>query len=65
MGATTRFNRGHAPTDDDPGFIPALRFDRLTPLFDFVAAVAVRDRALKRRVRKRHACGRRGAPRPT
>jgi ubiquinone/menaquinone biosynthesis C-methylase UbiE len=31
-------------------YIPALRFDRLTPLFDFVAAVAVRDRALKRRV---------------
>ena len=32
------------------GFIPALRFKRLTPLFDFVAAVAVRDRAIKRRV---------------
>jgi ubiquinone/menaquinone biosynthesis C-methylase UbiE len=32
------------------GFIPALRFDRLTPLFDVVAAVAVRDRAIKRRV---------------
>jgi ubiquinone/menaquinone biosynthesis C-methylase UbiE len=31
-------------------FIPALRFDRLTPLFDVVAAVAVRDRAIKRRV---------------
>src|SRR5215213_4803439 len=31
-------------------FIPALRFDRLTPLFDYVAAVGVRDRALKRRV---------------
>jgi ubiquinone/menaquinone biosynthesis C-methylase UbiE len=31
-------------------FIPALRFHRLTPLFDAVAAVAVRDRALKRRV---------------
>lgn len=35
---------------DGDGFIPALRFHRLTPLFDFVAAVAVRDRALKRRV---------------
>jgi ubiquinone/menaquinone biosynthesis C-methylase UbiE len=35
---------------DDAGFTPALRFNRLTPLFDFVAAVAVRDRALKRRV---------------
>ena len=35
---------------DDAGFIPALRFNRLTPLFDAVAAVAVRDRALKRRV---------------
>jgi ubiquinone/menaquinone biosynthesis C-methylase UbiE len=31
-------------------YIPALRFNRLTPLFDFVAAVAVRDRAIKRRV---------------
>lgn len=35
---------------EEPGFIPALRFHRLTPLFDAVAAVAVRDRALKRRV---------------
>jgi SAM-dependent methyltransferase len=35
---------------DDAGFIPALRFNRLTPLFDSVAAVAVRDRAIKRRV---------------
>lgn len=34
----------------DNGFIPALRFHRLTPLFDAVAAVAVRDRAIKRRV---------------
>jgi ubiquinone/menaquinone biosynthesis C-methylase UbiE len=34
----------------DAGFIPALRFHRLTPLFDSVAAVAVRDRAIKRRV---------------
>ncbi len=32
------------------GFTPALRFHRLTPLFDAVAAVAVRDRALKRHV---------------
>jgi SAM-dependent methyltransferase len=31
-------------------YIPALRFNRLTPLFDYVAAVAVRDRAIKRRV---------------
>jgi ubiquinone/menaquinone biosynthesis C-methylase UbiE len=38
------------PPEEPPGFIPALRFNRLTPLFDFVAAVAVRDRALKRRV---------------
>lgn len=36
--------------DDDDRFIPALRFNRLTPLFDFVAAVVVRDRAIKRRV---------------
>ncbi len=35
---------------DDAGFIPALRFNVLTPLFDYVAAVAVRDRAIKRRV---------------
>ena len=35
---------------DDASFIPALRFNRLTPLFDSVAAVAVRDRAIKRRV---------------
>ena len=35
---------------DNDGFIPALRFHRLTPLFDFVAAVAVRDRVIKRRV---------------
>jgi SAM-dependent methyltransferase len=35
---------------DDTGFIPALRFHGLTPLFDSVAAVAVRDRAIKRRV---------------
>jgi hypothetical protein len=30
--------------------MPALRFNRLTPLFDYVAAVVVRDRAIKRRV---------------
>jgi ubiquinone/menaquinone biosynthesis C-methylase UbiE len=36
--------------DADAGFMPALRFHRLTPLFDYVAAVAVRDRAIKRRV---------------
>src|SRR5918996_1802886 len=36
--------------DPDRPFIPALRFNRLTPLFDFVAAIAVRDRAIKRRV---------------
>lgn len=35
---------------DGGGFIPALRFHPLTPLFDSVAAVAVRDRAIKRRV---------------
>lgn len=35
---------------NDAGFIPALRFHRLTPLFDLVAATAVRDRAVKRRV---------------
>ena len=40
---------------DDAGFIPALRFHRLTPLFDSVAAVAVRDRAIKRRVLERAA----------
>lgn len=38
-------------TPDERGdFIPALRFKVLTPLFDIVAALAVRDRALKRRV---------------
>ena len=35
---------------DESGFIPALRYDRLTPAFDFVAALAVRDRTIKRRV---------------
>jgi ubiquinone/menaquinone biosynthesis C-methylase UbiE len=38
---------------DDGDFVPALRFHRLTPLFDFVAAVAVRDGAIKRRVLQR------------
>lgn len=37
------------------GFVPALRFHRLTPLFDLVAAVAVRDGAIKRRVLQRAA----------
>ena len=36
-------------------FIPALRFKRLTPLFDFVAAVTVRDRAIKGRLLTRAA----------
>jgi ubiquinone/menaquinone biosynthesis C-methylase UbiE len=40
---------------DDAGFIPALRFNRLTPLFDFVAAFGVRDRTIKRRVLARAA----------
>jgi len=40
----------HNSRADDGGFIPALRFKRLTPLFDFVAAIAVHDRAIKRRV---------------
>ena len=35
---------------EDGGFMPALRFHRLTPLFDLVAAVTVRDGELKRRV---------------
>jgi ubiquinone/menaquinone biosynthesis C-methylase UbiE len=39
----------------DAGYLPALRFKRLTPLFDLVAAVAVRDRAIKRRVLTRAA----------
>jgi ubiquinone/menaquinone biosynthesis C-methylase UbiE len=37
-------------TVNDDGFIPALRFHRLTPFFDSVAAIAVRDRSIKRRV---------------
>ena len=43
----------HRP--DDGGFVPALRFHRLTPLFDYVAAATVRDRAIKRRVLERAA----------
>lgn len=38
----------------ETGFIPALRFHRLTPLFDVVAALTVRDQEIKRRV-LRHA----------
>lgn len=41
--------------DEPKDFIPALRYDLLTPLFDYVAAVTVRDRALKRRVLSRAA----------
>ena len=37
-------------TTDDRGFIPALRYDRLTPAFDLVVGLAVRDRTIKRRV---------------
>ena len=45
-----------APRSGDQGdFIPALGFHRLTPLFDLVAAVAVRDHAIKRRVLARAA----------
>jgi ubiquinone/menaquinone biosynthesis C-methylase UbiE len=47
--------RGRAGDGDDAGFIPALRFHRLTPLFDLVAAVGVRDRTIKRRVLARAA----------
>ncbi len=45
-------SRGRAAGDQgaDADFIPALGFSRLTPLFDYVAAIAVRDRVLKRRV---------------
>lgn len=41
---------GPEPRHHDADFIPALAFHRLTPLFDYVAAVAVRDRAIKRRL---------------
>jgi len=40
---------------DQADFIPALGFHRLTPLFDVVAAVAVCDRVIKRRVLARAA----------
>lgn len=36
-----------------PEFLPALRFHRLTPLFDTVAALTVRDGAIKRTVIER------------
>jgi SAM-dependent methyltransferase len=42
---------------DDAGFVPALRFHRLTPLFDAVAAVTVRDSTIKRRVLARAEIG--------
>ena len=48
-------NRKRRQAGTDADFIPALRFNRLTPLFDFVAAVAVRDRTIKRRVLARAA----------
>lgn len=35
---------------NESGFIPALRYDRLTPAFDAVVALTVRDRTVKRRV---------------
>jgi ubiquinone/menaquinone biosynthesis C-methylase UbiE len=47
MTASRTRDQGRAA---DADFIPALGFSRLTPLFDYVAAVAVRDRAIKRRV---------------
>jgi ubiquinone/menaquinone biosynthesis C-methylase UbiE len=42
----------------DVDYIPALRFERLTPLFDYVNAVGVRDATLKRRVLTRAAIAR-------
>ena len=39
----------------DTSYIPALRFHALTPLFDAVAALTVRDGAIKRRVLERAA----------
>ena len=39
-------------------FIPALRFNWLTPLFDVVAAATVRDRTIKRSVLASAALGR-------
>lgn len=41
---------GRPQAPDDGDFMPALRFHRLTPLFDIVAAATVRDRAIKSRV---------------
>ena len=43
------YTRGVA-TEADRRFIPALRFHRLTPLFDPVVALAARERKLKTRV---------------
>jgi SAM-dependent methyltransferase len=37
-------------TRGDAGFIPALRFHRLTPFFDAVVAATARDRTIKQRV---------------
>jgi 2-polyprenyl-3-methyl-5-hydroxy-6-metoxy-1,4-benzoquinol methylase len=51
----TRDHDANAAATDDAGFIPALRFNFLTPLFDSVAAVTVRDGAIKRRVLARAA----------
>ena len=42
-------------TEADRRFIPALRFHRLTPLFDPVVALAARERKLKERVLDRAA----------
>ena len=39
----------------ESGFIPALRFHRLTPLFDHVAALTARDGTIKRRALERAA----------
>jgi 2-polyprenyl-3-methyl-5-hydroxy-6-metoxy-1,4-benzoquinol methylase len=52
-GATQRVERQDAA--EEARFIPALRFDFLTQLFDSIAAVTVRDRAIKRRVLTRAA----------
>ncbi|HEV2813031.1 MAG TPA: methyltransferase domain-containing protein [Solirubrobacteraceae bacterium] len=51
----TEFNTVRRDATEDAGFIPALRFNRLTPLFDVAAGVFVRDRAIKRRVLERAA----------
>lgn len=47
---TPETDRSESAARDEAGYIPALRFHRLTPLFDAVAALAVRDRTIKRRV---------------